>query len=111
MEENKKKIGYYAELFHQKSKDIRGQEISSSLSDRKRPELYKTYNNTLSRVSLPKPEFSDEIKFWDIIIARHSARNFSKIPISAMELSLLLFAMSGLTRKYLKFQRKLPLRI
>lgn len=100
MEENKAKLGYYGELFLQKSKDIRGQEFTSSISDKKKPELYKTYKNAISRISLPKPEFSNEIQFWNTIINRHSARNFSKIPIKVMELSLLLFAMYGLTRKY-----------
>jgi len=94
---------FYGEIFQQKSKNIRGTEKSSSLTDRQKPELYKEYLNVKSRVHLPKPEFSPDIQFWDIINKRHSTRAFSNEPISMMDLSLLLFGMSGLTRAFPKF--------
>ena len=100
---NNEKEGFYGEIFQQKSKYIRSAEQSSRISDRKQSELYKTYENALSRISLPKPEFSPEIQFWDIINKRHSTRAFTNEPISIMDLSLLLFGMSGITRKFPKF--------
>ncbi len=100
---NNEKKGSYGEIFQQKSKYIRGAEQTTSISDRKQSELYKTYENAISRISLPKPEFSLEIQFWDIINKRHTTRVFTNEPISVMDLSLLLFGMSGLTRKFPKF--------
>ena len=96
------KEGFYGEIFQQKSKNMRGVE-RASVSDRQMSELYKTYENIISRISLPKPEFSPNIQFWDIINKRHSTRAFRNKPISAMDLSLLLFGMSGLTRVFPKF--------
>lgn len=94
--------GFYGEIFQQKSKNTRGVG-RSSVSDQQRLDLYKTYENAISWISLPKPEFSPEIQFWDIIQKRHTTRAFKNEPISEMELSLLLFGMSGLTRVFPKF--------
>jgi len=99
---NDEKEGFYGEIFQQKSKNTRSVE-RSNISDQKRSDLYKTYENAISKVSLPKPEFSPDIQFWDIINKRHSTRAFKNEPISAMDLSLLLFGMSGLTRVFPKF--------
>ena len=103
MNENKDKTSFYGETFQQKSKNVRGVERAASMSDRKQPDLYKTYQNALSRITLPEPQFSDDIKLWDTIKNRNSTRAFSNNPISLMDLSLLLFAISGLTRKFPKF--------
>ena len=97
----KKKLD--GEIFQKKSKNIRGIERSSNQTDGQKPELYKRYQNVMSRVQLPKPEFSPDTGFWDIINKRHSSRIFSIKPISIMDLSLLLFGMSGLTRIFPNF--------
>ena len=99
---NDEKEGFYGEIFQQKSKNIRSVE-TSSIPDQQRTDLYKTCENVISRISLPKPDFSPEIQFWDIINKRHSTRAFKNEPISLMDLSLLLFSMSGLTRVFPKF--------
>ena len=91
------------ERFQKKSKNIRGIERSSNQTDGQKPELYKRYQNVMPRVQLPKPEFSPDTGFWDIINKRHSSRVFSIKPISIMDLSLLLFGMSGLTRIFPNF--------
>jgi len=99
---NDEKEDFYGEVFQQKSKNIRG--IGrASVSDQSRLDLYKTYENAISRISLPEPEFSADIQFWDIIQKRQTTRAFKRDPISIMDLSLLLFGMSGLTRKFPKF--------
>ena len=99
---NEEKESYYGEIFQLKSKNIRGGE-RASVTTQPRLDLYKKYENAISRISLPKPEFSPDIKFWDIINKRHTTRAFKDIPLSKMELSLLLFGMSGLTRVFPKF--------
>lgn len=99
---NDEKNGFYGEIFQQKSKNTRTKE-RASISDQQRVDLYKSYENAISRVSLPKPEFSPDIQFWDIINKRHSTRAFKNEPISKMELSLLLHGQTGLTRVFPKF--------
>ena len=99
---NDEKEDFYGEVFQQNSKNIRGVG-RASVSDQSRLDLYKTYENAISRISLPNPEFSPDIQFWDIIQKRQTTRAFKRDPISLMELSQLLFAMSGLTRKFPKF--------
>ncbi len=102
---NDEKNGFYGEIFQQKSKNIRGVE-RVSISERQQSnlsKLYKKYKNAISRVQLPKPEFSPDISFWDIINNRCSTRAFKNIPLSEMELSLLLYGITGLTRVFPKF--------
>ena len=99
---NNEKEDSYGEIFQQKSKNIIGVG-RSNVSDQQRSSLYKNYENAISRISLPKPEFSPDIKFWDIINKRHTTRAFKNEPLSIMDLSLLLFGMSGLTRVFPKF--------
>ena len=95
MNENIKDYGDY---FQQKSKYFRNQLPKHYLDWQNKPDTYKSYKNPISIIKLPKPNFNKERSFWDIITNRHSTRKFSKDPISLMELSLLLFGMSGLTR-------------
>ena len=53
---NDEKEGFYGEIFQQKSKNIRG--IERAISDQQKTSLYKICENAISRISLPKPEFS-----------------------------------------------------
>ena len=101
MSNEKKKLD--GEIFQKKSKNIRGIDRSSNQTSGQKSELYKVYQNVTSRIQLPKPEFSPDTRFWDIINKRHSSRAFSIKPISVMDLSLLLFGMSGLTRTFPNF--------
>ena len=100
---NDDKEGFYGEIFQQKSKNTRGVGRANVTENTQRLELYKTYENVISRIPLPKPEFSPDIQLWDIINKRHSTRAFKNDPISEMDLSLLLFGMTGLTRIFPKF--------
>ncbi len=99
---NDEKEAFYGEIFQQKSKNIRGVG-RSNVADQQRFDLYKSYKNAISRISLPKPEFSPDIQFWDIINKRHTTRAFKNEPLSMMDMSQLLFGMSGLTRVFPKF--------
>lgn len=103
MNENNDKITYSGEIFQQNSKNVRDQERSIDISERKQTDLYKKYQNAITKIDLPEPQFSDQIKFWDIIKNRKTRRTFGREPLSIMELSLLLFGMSGLSRKFPKF--------
>jgi SagB-type dehydrogenase family enzyme len=103
MNDSKENVGFNGEIFQQKSKNVHGVARSQSVSDTQKPDIYKTYQNALSRIPLPEPQFSVDIPFWDTIKNRHTTRAFSNKPLSMMELSLLLFGTSGLTRKFPKF--------
>lgn len=93
----------YGDNFQQQSKYFRDKMPVHRLDWNKKPDTYKTYENPISTIELPKPEFDKEIKFWDVIVNRHSTRKFSKEPLSQMDLSLLLFGMTGLTRIFPQF--------
>ena len=93
----------YGDFFQQESKYHRRNLPQHYLDWSKKPETYKVYMNPLDKTILPKPEFNEEIKFWNVIIKRHSTRNFTQEPISLMDLSLILFGITGLTRIYTQF--------
>lgn len=88
---------YYGDEFQQKSKYFRGKLPRHSLDWNSQPKPFKIYDDYISMIELPKPEFK-EINFWDVIIKRHSTRTFEKEPISIMDLSLLLYGMCGISR-------------
>lgn len=87
----------YGDDFQQRSKYERGALPRHYLDWEHKPKPYKTYEDSISRISLPKPDFK-EVNFWDTIIGRHSSRRFSNESITKRELSKLLFGMCGLTR-------------
>ena len=93
----------YGDEFQKKSKYIRGQLPHHYLDWDKKPQTYKNYPDAVDVVELPKPKFDDNIQFWKTITNRRSSRNFISSPISIMELSLLLYGMTGLTRKFPHF--------
>ena len=93
----------YGDNFQEKSKYIRGRLPQHYLDWASKPKTYKEYPNTSKRISLPTPEFNNEIKFWEVIKNRKSIRKFKKEFLSIEELSLVLFGMTGLTRIYPQF--------
>jgi SagB-type dehydrogenase family enzyme len=96
-------IENYGDIFQQKSKYERGKIPQHYLDWSKKPKTYKVYLNAIKKVNLPNPEFDDSIKFWTTIKNRHSTRKFINEPISTMQLSQLLFGMTGLTRRFPQF--------
>ena len=93
----------YGDYFQEKSKYQRGKLPRHSLDWSSKPETYKSYRNAIENVELPTPEFNMNISFWNVIKNRKSTRNFSNKPLTLMDLSLLLFGISGITRKYPQF--------
>jgi len=63
----------------------------------KKPPQYKTYPGS-EKVKLPKPEYRGMI-LEEAIEQRRSVRNYSKKPITTLQLSQLLFAAQGITGK------------
>jgi SagB-type dehydrogenase family enzyme len=64
-----------------------------------KPKTYKIYENPLKKIKLPNLDFSKDIGFWETIIRRSSTRSFTDNPITLEQVGLLLFSMSGITRK------------
>ena len=97
------KTAKYGDDFQQNSKYIRNQLPQYRLDWSIKPKTYKEYIDVISTLKLPDPEFDEEIKFWDIVLNRKSTRKFKNEPITQMQLSLLLFGMTGLTRIFPQF--------
>jgi SagB-type dehydrogenase family enzyme len=91
-------FGMYGDNFQRKSKYIRGDLPRHQLNWLKKPKTFKTYPNALKTIKLPDPEFDKTIKFWEVVLKRHSTRKYSNKPITLSQLSSLLFGMTGLTR-------------
>jgi SagB-type dehydrogenase family enzyme len=96
-------VGNFGDDFQQKSKYVRNYLPQHRLDWSKKPEQYKTYPNAIKTIKLPDPEFSKEIGFWQVIEGRRSTRKFSNVSITNLQLNLLLFGMTGLTRKFPQF--------
>ena len=94
---------HYGDKFQQKSKYVRNRMPQHILDWSRKPKTYKTYPNAIKQIELPKPDFEKTIDFWNVIKNRHSTRKFAKEPLSLMDLSLLLFGMSGLNRIFPQF--------
>jgi hypothetical protein len=94
---------HYGDKFQQKSKYVRNRMPQHILDWSRKPKTYKTYPNAIKQIELPKPDFDKTIDFWRVIRNRHSTRKFTKEPLSLMDLSLLLFGMSGLNRVFPQF--------
>lgn len=97
------KMANYGDTFQKNSKYIRNQLPQHRLDWSVKPKTYKEYPNAIRTLKLPDPEFDEEIKFWNIILNRKSTRKFKDEPISQMQLSLVLFGMTGLTRVFPQF--------
>lgn len=93
----------YGDDFQKKSKYKRGHLPRHYLDWDNKPNTYKEYPDALDIIKLPDPNFDHEIPFWKIITNRKSTRNFNSTPLSMIDLSLILFGMMGLTRKFPNF--------
>jgi hypothetical protein len=93
----------YGDNFQQKSKYIRGKIPAHYLDWANKPKVYKTYPNAIETISLPNPELNDSIRFWNTLNNRRSTRKIKDDPSSLMELSKILFGITGLTRKFPQF--------
>jgi len=64
---------------------------------RKKPGTYKTYPDA-QKVDLPPPLVRGGMNIWEAIGRRRSVRDFRSAPISAAELSQILWASQGVTK-------------
>jgi SagB-type dehydrogenase family enzyme len=93
----------YGDNFQQKSKYERNKLPRHALDWENKPKTYKVYSNAIKTIELPKPKLDKSIEFWSVIKNRHSTRKFTAEAMSIMDLSLLLFGMSGLNRIFPQF--------
>jgi SagB-type dehydrogenase family enzyme len=93
----------YGDDFQKKSKYKRGQLPRHYLDWDKKPPTYKSYPSAMDIIDLPEPRFNENTPFWKVITNRKSTRQFTSSPISITELSLILYGITGLTRKYPNF--------
>ena len=93
----------YGDEFQKKSKYKRGQLPRHYLDWDEKPSIYKSYPSALDIIEFPEPRFNESTQFWNVITNRKSTRNFSPSPISITELNLILYGITGLTRKFPNF--------
>ena len=83
--------------FQGETKYFRGKLAAGYLDWKKRPGPYKTYPEA-SKVKLPAPERSGGMPLWEAVGKRRSVQDFRGTPISAQDLSQILWASQGVTR-------------
>lgn len=88
------------EIFQEETKYIRGKLGGGFLDWRKKPETYKTYPS-VPRVKLAPPQTDGGMPLWQAIRQRRSERRFQNAPISRADLSQLLWASQGVTKKFM----------
>ncbi|MBN2582678.1 MAG: SagB/ThcOx family dehydrogenase [Planctomycetes bacterium] len=59
---------------------------------------YKRYDETLPRITLPRPESLPKVSFWETVARRRSLRRYTQAEIPGVQLCLLLWATQGITR-------------
>jgi SagB-type dehydrogenase family enzyme len=83
--------------FQGETKYIRDRLPAGYLDWRKKPGPYKVYPDA-PKMKLPAPERAEGMPIWEAIGRRRSVRDFRRIPLSAADLSQLLWASQGVTR-------------
>jgi SagB-type dehydrogenase family enzyme len=85
------------ERFQGETKYIRDKLPAGYLDWRKKPGPYKAYPDA-PKVKLPAPERSGGMPIWEAVGKRRSVRDFRSSPVSAADLSQLLWASQGVTK-------------
>ena len=68
MNEDSENRNNYGDQFQQKSKYTVGNLPRHYLDWSVKPKPYKTYENAITKIPLPKPEFPEKIDFWNVIL-------------------------------------------
>jgi SagB-type dehydrogenase family enzyme len=69
------------------------------------PERYKSYPESIRKITLPEPDVSKTVNIWDAFSRRRSVRNYSSDPVLPLAtLSALLWATQGITAAAGSFQ-------
>ncbi len=85
--------------FQEGTKYIRGKIPAGYYGTKEAPAPFKTYPNART-VPLPPPSLSGGMPLWEALNKRRSGRNYADSPLSAGDLSGLLWAAGGATNKY-----------
>jgi SagB-type dehydrogenase family enzyme len=83
--------------FQRDTKYERGKLPGGRLDPASRPAAFKSYPDA-ARFKLERPEVEGGMALWQTLRLRHSVRRFSRKPVTAGELSCLLWASQGLSR-------------
>ena len=96
----KEKIGDH---FQKETKYFRGKLSGHALLWHQKPKTYKFYPDT-SKFPLETPDSTGGVPLWTAIGNRRSIRNFQDKPFSKKDLSQLLWATQGITKKDMGFE-------
>ena len=83
--------------FQGETKYIRDKLPAGYLDWRKKPGPYKVYQEA-PKAKLPAPERAGGMPIWEAVGRRRSVRNYRSSPVSAADLSQLLWASQGVTK-------------
>jgi len=89
--------------FQDETKYIRGKIPGGFLDWRRKPETYKNYPDA-PKVRLAPPLKEGGKPLWETIELRRSIRHFRNVPLKNPELSQLLWASQGITKKYMDYE-------
>ena len=84
--------------FQQETKYVRGELSGRRLDWAHKPDTYKRYP-AVQQVTLSAPQSEGGAPIWQAMGQRHSVRRFQDAPLSETELSQLLWAAQGITRR------------
>jgi SagB-type dehydrogenase family enzyme len=84
--------------FQRETKYHRGRMATRAFDWISQPEIYKKYDSS-KKIELSHPDSLKNLPLKEILTKRRSVRDFSPSPISREELSYLLWASTGITRK------------
>jgi SagB-type dehydrogenase family enzyme len=91
------------DLFQKETKYFRGKLPGRPLLWHKKPKTYKHYPKA-PKIDLETPATKGGAPLWATIAKRRSVRNFKDKPLSKQDLSQLLWAIQGITRREMGFE-------
>ena len=91
------------DLFQQETKYIRGKLSGRPLLWHAKPKTYKEYPDAV-KIKMETPSSQGGLPLWTVIGKRRSIRNFEDTPLLKKDLSQLLWATQGITRRERDFE-------
>lgn len=84
--------------FQERTKYVRGELQGRRLDWDRKPPTYKRYPDA-AKISLSEPATEDGAPLWEVLRRRRSERRYQGAPVRAWELSQLLWASQGVTKR------------